>query len=228
MTMKILKFAAAAALAASASMASAAVVTLDFTGVVDAAQGNSTGVGSFYNGGTSGHGTSGTNFGAAFSSNALAINSYNGCCEPDSAQGKKGILFFLSGGAVTLDYAAGFTNGFSFYYASNSQAFINVYDGLGGTGNILATLNLATQANQNCPPGSTGFYCNWTPIGVSFSGVAKSIDFGGGANFVAYDNITFGSATPGGVPEPASWAMLIAGFGLVGAAQRRRKVALAA
>jgi hypothetical protein len=32
-------------------------------------------------------------------------------------------------------------------------------------------------------------------------------------------------ADPGGgaVPEPASWAMLIAGFGLVGAAQRRRK-----
>jgi hypothetical protein len=35
---------------------------------------------------------------------------------------------------------------------------------------------------------------------------------------------------PGGgaVPEPASWAMLIAGFGLVGAAQRRRKAVVAA
>jgi hypothetical protein len=33
--------------------------------------------------------------------------------------------------------------------------------------------------------------------------------------------------TPGGVPEPASWAMLIAGFGLVGAAQRRRKAIVA-
>ncbi len=33
--------------------------------------------------------------------------------------------------------------------------------------------------------------------------------------------------TTGGVPEPASWAMLIAGFGLVGAFQRRR-TALAA
>lgn len=28
---------------------------------------------------------------------------------------------------------------------------------------------------------------------------------------------------PGGVPEPATWAMLIAGFGLVGAAARRRR-----
>jgi PEP-CTERM motif len=32
----------------------------------------------------------------------------------------------------------------------------------------------------------------------------------------------------GGVPEPASWAMLIAGFGLVGAAQRRRTAMLSA
>jgi hypothetical protein len=30
----------------------------------------------------------------------------------------------------------------------------------------------------------------------------------------------------GGVPEPASWAMLIAGFGLTGAAMRRRAAAL--
>ena len=35
-------------------------------------------------------------------------------------------------------------------------------------------------------------------------------------------------ATLGAVPEPASWAMLVAGFGLVGAAARRRKAAVAA
>ena len=30
-----------------------------------------------------------------------------------------------------------------------------------------------------------------------------------------------------GVPEPATWAMLIAGFGLVGATMRRRRAAIA-
>jgi hypothetical protein len=30
------------------------------------------------------------------------------------------------------------------------------------------------------------------------------------------------------VPEPATWAMLIAGFGLVGSAMRRRRTAVAA
>jgi hypothetical protein len=45
-------------------------------------------------------------------------------------------------------------------------------------------------------------------------------------------DVTFVQVLPGsigpGVPEPASWAMLIAGFGLVGAARRRRNSALAA
>jgi len=36
------------------------------------------------------------------------------------------------------------------------------------------------------------------------------------------DNVVLNAA--GGVPEPASWAMLIAGFGLVGVGQRRRRV----
>lgn len=39
------------------------------------------------------------------------------------------------------------------------------------------------------------------------------------------DNVSFGG---GAVPEPASWAMLIAGFGLVGAMARRRRFARAA
>ena len=36
-----------------------------------------------------------------------------------------------------------------------------------------------------------------------------------------------GTVIPG-VPEPATWAMLIAGFGLVGAAARRRRPIVAA
>jgi hypothetical protein len=39
---------------------------------------------------------------------------------------------------------------------------------------------------------------------------------------VTYDNFRFTAGDGGGVPEPATWAMMIAGFGLVGAASRRR------
>ena len=45
----------------------------------------------------------------------------------------------------------------------------------------------------------------------------------GGGGF-ELDNITVGTT----VPEPASWALMVAGFGLVGIAQRRRKVSVAA
>jgi hypothetical protein len=41
----------------------------------------------------------------------------------------------------------------------------------------------------------------------------------------ALDNFTFNTnlSPMGGVPEPASWAMMIAGFGLTGSAMRKRK-----
>ena len=67
---------------------------------------------------------------------------------------------------------------------------------------------------------------------IGFYGIVSSMAFnkltiaaGTGCCIETYrvDNMTFGV-----VPEPGTWAMLIAGFGLVGTAVRRRKVALAA
>jgi PEP-CTERM motif len=47
----------------------------------------------------------------------------------------------------------------------------------------------------------------------------------GTGNTAGLDGVTFGDT--GGVPEPASWALMITGFGLVGAAMRRRNLATA-
>lgn len=44
-----------------------------------------------------------------------------------------------------------------------------------------------------------------------------------GQDFVAFDNLTFVAAP--GVPEPESWALMIGGFALAGAAMRRRAAA---
>jgi hypothetical protein len=53
-----------------------------------------------------------------------------------------------------------------------------------------------------------------------------------GADRFGFDDLTIGDVgqvtNPPAVPEPATWAMMLTGFGLVGAAARRRKAALPA
>ena len=203
---------AAIAAAAIAGPASAAVVTLDFEGIGD---GNP--VGNYY----------APNY--VFSSATLAlVDADNGgggnfANEPSPNT----IMFFLDANNAVLNVTNGFTTGFSFFYTSSTAAAVTVYDGLNGTGNVLGVINLDAQHTQNCTGDPSGSFCNWTAIGVAFTGTAYSIDFGGTANQTGYDNITFGSDRPGepGVPEPATWAMMILGFGLVGSSLRRRKIA---
>lgn len=180
----------------------AATIVLDFEGV-----GNTANVLDFYNGGTDSLGNAGINYGINFANDALGVidsdaggsGNIGGEPSPETA------LFFLGGSAATMNVAAGFDTGFSFFYSAiNNPGFINVYDGLNGTGILLATLNLPTTP-FNGAPDPTGQFSPFLPIGVSFSGIARSVDFGGTANQIAFDNITLGAAIPGGgtkVPEP--------------------------
>lgn len=227
--------AAAAAVLSIGSAAQASVVSLNFENIASYPNGNNVYIQDYYNGGTSSIGTSGTNYGVSFGSNALLIclNTIGTGCSNTSRGGlgdpgsQKGGLFFLSGSETYLNYAAGFTTGFSFNYVSVSYAgSVGVYDGLNGTGNLLGTLNLTPNAGS-CPGYGAGF-CPFGASGINFAGTAKSIAFGGVANQIVFDDVTFGSAVPGGgVPEPATWALMISGFGLAGAALRRRKAVLA-
>lgn len=212
-----------------------AVISLNFENIAPAyPNNNDTFIQNYYNGGTSSSGTSGTNYGIAFSDNALALclNTIGGTCSNSSRGGlgdpssQRGALFFLSGSQTYLNYAAGFDTGFSFFYsAANQGGSVFVYDGLNGTGNVLGQLDLSINGGS-CPGYNAGF-CPFSAAGVNFSGTAKSIGFAGVANQIAFDDVTFGSATPGNpssaVPEPATWAMMIAGFGMVGVAFRRKR-----
>lgn len=207
------KLALAAVVAAAFALpASAAVVTLDFEGI-----GNQNPVGNYY----------APDY--VFSASTLALVDADNGGDGNFANepSPNTIMFFLDANNAILNVTNGFTTGFSFWYTSSTAAAVTVYDGLNGTGNVLGVINLNAQFNQNCSGDPSGQFCNWSAGGVSFEGTAYSIDFGGTANQTGYDNITFGSDTPGGgaVPEPATWAMMILGFGLVGASVRRRRIA---
>ncbi|WP_427160374.1 PEP-CTERM sorting domain-containing protein [Aliinostoc sp. HNIBRCY26] len=205
--------------------AEAAVIVLDFEGI-----GNLNPVGSFYD-------TAPQDFDITFSSNALAIvdedaggtGNFGGEPSPDT------VLFFLDGPAATLNVANGFTDGFSFFYSAiNNPGFVRVYDGLNATGNVLATIDLPLTP-RNGAPDPTGSFSPFVPIGVSFTGIAKSVDFGGTINQIGFDDITFGSDVPGGIgsqptPEPTSLLGLL-GIGAFGSSavfkrkQQKAKIA---
>ena len=126
-----------------------------------------------------------------------------------------------------MNVPAGFTTGFSFFYtAITSGGTVEVFDGLNGTGNLLATLNLPfVPSSGNGDP--TGNFDVWTPVGVAFAGTALSVNFGGTAGQIGFDDITLGNVNPGGggaaAPEPGTLALLAGGLGAAGLLARRRK-----
>ncbi len=215
--------------------AQATVVHLDFEGVNSSYPSGYAFVNDFYNGGTSSDGTTGTNYGIGFSSNAQAIclNTPSGTCSNTSRGGQGdptsqlGGLFFLGGSETYMNVAAGFDTGFSFMYSAISfLSSVSVFDGLGGTGALLATLNLPLTPSGPCPGYNAGF-CPFVAAGIGFSGTAKSVAFSGVANQVVFDDVTFGSVTPGGgpspVPLPAGLPLLAGGLVALGALRRKVK-----
>ena len=90
------------------------------------------------------------------------------------------------------------------------RAYLNIPTGLTSLG-FSGTLNLDCRAASSCDFGHTGaFGFGALPVGVTYgsaSGVFLT-DLGGP-----------------GVPEPASWALMLGGFALLGAAMRRRREA---
>jgi hypothetical protein len=110
-----------------------------------------------------------------------------------------------------------FLTGFSLYWGSidtyNSLKFFNnngVQVGQTWTGNNFPPANGNQPAVVTNRRITFGFTEAENITGVEFSSTENAFEF---------DDI--GIASP--VPEPASWAMLIAGFGLVGATMRRRR-----
>lgn len=131
-----------------------------------------------------------------------------------TAEGAELRVDFLSGqtGALGFGYAVA-----AFNDAAPAAVHFTLYD---------ADNNVLADVTSDAFRGGSNFPENW--LGITFSGTATYglLDFNETEAF-AYivDNFTLGSDQPpaGGVPEPGSWLLMTAGFGLAGASLRAHR-----
>jgi hypothetical protein len=241
MKTKLLGVVAALIGVASSGSAGASAIELTFEGI-NATYPSSTFafVQNFYNGGTSSDGTSGTNFGISFSSNAqaLCLNTAGVTCSDFSRGGagnpasQTGALFFSSGTQTLMNIPGGLSGGgpggfLQFAYSTMTGGSVTIFSGENGTGTVLATRSLP--ANVPDPPEClfSLYHANFCPFlfssasNIIFSGIAESVSFGGIAGQIAFDDIRL-SQTPLPSALPL-FATGLAGLGLLG--WRRKKKA---
>mgnify|MGYP000327152464 CR=1 FL=1 len=219
---------AAAAVAAFATPASAAVV---YSNNFDAENGGNTALNyNSFNGLTVTDGTvdlvANTDYGISCPGGAGA------CVDLDGSTGDAGLT---SSGSYA--FGAGQTLALSFLFSGNqrggaSDSFQVRFD--------LAALNTGTFGYQSSFYGNQTFSLNGNVAAVTIGSVASGFgptdftlfftaDNAGSATFAFQDlgndnvGIVIDNVSLAVVPEPSTWAMLILGFGVVGAAARRRR-----
>lgn len=224
-----------------------AAVGIDFEGIAPYPNNNDVAILQFYNGGLSSIGTTGVNVGVSFAPNAkvLCLNQGSIICSTFGRDGvgntasKPAGLYFgtdpttangglfgrnsngpnSAAGSTFLDISAGFSGAISFTYAAGAGgARVSVLSGAGGIpgqGQVLAFVDLPGNA-LGCAPDSATL-CPFSPVTLNFGGIGRSVVFAGIDDETGFDDIVLGR-----VPEPASWAMMVIGFGLMGGALRRR------
>ncbi|TAD80233.1 MAG: hypothetical protein EA001_01120 [Oscillatoriales cyanobacterium] len=146
--------------------------------------------------------------GLQFSNNALGIVNYDAggsgnYIDPLLTGGAAGrALTYGEGRSIILNVAGGFRDRLSFRYAAPFELDrsrdpdgdglheVTIYDGPNGTGNILATINLARTADSNLPVGA--YALTRDPIALGFSGIARSVSFGSQADKLLLDDIAIG------------------------------------
>lgn len=186
-------------------VASAAPITMDFDGLTLGAS-----VHNYYDGGCTRllvpRDCGGPDYGVRWDGARIGDSS-----DAPSPSGFAGLVFDDS---ATMNVAAGFDGGLSFYFYNLKFPFpgsVSVYSGENGHGTQLTHADL-------------GLTFDWDFFDLSFSGTAKSVIFSGaGFYLTGFDNVTLGTSATS-VPEPAALGVFGLGLLLMGlfAGLRRR------
>jgi len=217
-----------AGLCLAAAAAHAATVTLDFDGLDGRATVNER-ILDFYAGGQGSAGSAGgPDFGITFSPEAVAICAFPACISSNVAGAPSGpnVLGVLPDTTAVMNIAGGFDQALQFMWMTTTTAHVTLWSGLGGTGTMLNGVTLFGQPSGSNADGCSGrTFCPFLPASVQALGVVHSITFENFTHGVIDDLTLFGAAggNPDAVPEPGAWALMISGFGLAGAALRRRR-----
>jgi len=115
----------------------------------------------------------------------------------------KTAMIFSGDGITKMNVGSGFGTKFSLFYSSSSLATVNLYEGLDGTGNLLASLNLGSNHENHCT-NALGAWCHWEKAEVAFAGKAHSVSFDGPKEYTFYDNITLNSVFEDPLQPPSN------------------------
>ena len=128
-------------------------------------------------------------------------------------------LSVLGGGSATINFAPG-VRAFQFDWGSIDTYNTLTVTSTSGTIAFVPGGNFPNDANGNqSAPGTNG---RFTVRGSTAGETFVSMTLASSRNSFEIDNLATGV-----IPEPATWAMLITGFGLVGAAMRRQRTGAA-
>ncbi len=138
------------------------------------------------------------------------------------------VNFFIPGTTTPA-----FTNGFGAIFTDVDLANTTTLSFFGAGGTFLGTWAVPNVAGANESLSFLGVLFSDAVVsrvritsGNGVLGPTANDQNGDSRDLVVMDDFIFGEPTLGGVPEPATWAMLLIGFGAIGLSFRRRRAGL--
>ncbi|WP_394647792.1 PEPxxWA-CTERM sorting domain-containing protein [uncultured Sphingomonas sp.] len=151
----------------------------------------------------------------------MTSNVWNQGANPQGAPANNVFMYVLANSSATVTSLAGAFQNVSLYLGSIDAG--NTIDVLGQGGAVLRSFTGTDLVAPNMATGNQTSDLTNRLITFKASGNEQltGVRFSSSVNSLEFDNVRFSAA----VPEPATWAMMILGFGVVGYAMRRRPAA---